>query len=403
MGVFLDFKKAFDTVSHSILLNKLKKFGISGVAHKWFTSYLSGRKQCVDINGVLSGSKNINISVLQGSILGPILFLCFINDLPNCTLLSSFLFADDTAVLASNKNLTDLVETVNTELQKISNWLRSNRMAINVSKTKFILFRTRGKKVDLGELNVCLNTNEIGKNANPDLIYPLERVYTNHENPAMRSYKLLGVHFDEYLSFDQHVSFLCAKLSKMLFCIRRAVNHLSENSLKSLYIAFIQSNLLYCSNIVSCTSKTNVQKIVKIQKKAIRVITKSRYNDHTAPLFQRLNLLAYENIIIYNKLVFMHSIEYNYAPLSFSNVWRKNLVRDNVYNLRNNDDFILHPFRIELYKKIPIYSFALEWNQLGDLKFQYNKITFQIALKYFLLNKHSEQPINLQFQQPTTP
>ena len=394
MGIFLDFKKAFDTVSHAILLNKLKNFGITGVAHKWFASYLSGRKQCVDLNGILSSSKDINISVLQGSILGPILFLCFINDLPNCTLLSSFLFADDTAVLASHKNLNELVTLVNNELQKISNWLRSNRMAINVSKTKYILFRTRGKKFELQDLDVRLNTNEIGKDENPALVFPLERVHSNHENPAMRSYKLLGVHFDEYLSFEQHVSFLCAKLSKMLFCIRRAVNHLSENSLKSLYIAFIHSNLLYCSNIVSCTSKSNIQKITKIQKKAIRVITKSNYNDHTAPLFQRLGLMTYENIITYNRLVFMHSIEYNYAPISFSNTWQKNSVRNNEYNLRNNDDFVLMPARIELFKKIPIYSLAFEWNSLGDLKFQYNKITFQIALKYHLLN-----PLQLQQQQ----
>ena len=82
----------------------------------------------------------------------------------------------------------------------------------------------------------------------------------------------------------------------------------------------------------------------------------------------------------------MHSIEYNYAPASFSNTWQKNSVRNNEYNLRNNDDFVLKPVRIELFKKIPIYSLAQEWNSLGDLKFQHNKISFQIALKYYLLN-----------------
>ena len=267
MGIFLDFKKAFDTVSHKILLKKLKNFGITGMAHSWFTSYLSDRKQCVDINGNISSSKNINISVLQGSMLGPILFLCFINDLPNCTLLNAFLFADNTAVLASHKNLPDLVAIVNTELQKISNWLRSNRMAINVSKTKFILFRTRGKRVDPTQLNVFLNTNEIGGVDDPALVFPLERIFNNHTNPAERTYKLLGVHFDEFLSFDGHVSFLCAKLSKMLFCIRRAVNHLSKNSLKSLYTAFIHSNLLYCSNIVGCTSNQTSKRFTKYKKR----------------------------------------------------------------------------------------------------------------------------------------
>ena len=392
VGIFLDFKKAFDTVSHSILLKKLKKFGIDDISLKWFASYLNNRKQCVDVNGNISSSKNIDISVLQGSILGPILFLCFINDLPNCTILSSFLFADDTAVLASHKNIPELVNIVNSELQKITNWLRTNRMAINVSKTKFILFRTRGKKIDPLQLKIFLNTNEIGKPEDPSLIFPLERVHTDHANPEMRTYKLLGIHFDEYLSFDQHVSFLCAKLAKMLFCIKRAVNYLTENSLKSLYVAFIQSNLLYCSSIVGCTSKTNIQKIVKIQKKAIRVVTKSKYNDHTSPLFLRLNLMNYENIISYNRLVFMHSIEYNYAPTSFNGVWPKNTSRNNDYNLRNNDDFTLKPVRIELFKRIPLYSFALEWNSIGDLKLQHNKITFQIALKYYLINETDPPP-----------
>ena len=110
----------------------------------------------------MSNSKNIDISVLQGSILGLILFLCFINDLPNSTLLYSFLFADDTAVLAFSSNLSELVQQVNEELQKIANWLRANRMAINVSKTKYILFHTRGKKIIENELKIELNTNEIG-------------------------------------------------------------------------------------------------------------------------------------------------------------------------------------------------------------------------------------------------
>ena len=101
---------------------------------------------------------------------------------------------------------------MNNELQKIANWLRSNRMAVNVSKTKFILFHTRGKKINEDELNVVLNMNEIGKILK-------SRIHSKHTNPALRFYKLLGIHFDEFLSFEQHVGFLCAKLSKILYCV----------------------------------------------------------------------------------------------------------------------------------------------------------------------------------------
>ena len=131
--------------------------------------------------------------------------------------------------------------------------------------------------------------------------------------------------------------------------------------------------------------KSNIQKIYKIQKKAIRVITKSKYNDHTAPLFESLNIMTYENILKYNKLIFMHSIEFNYAPSSFNEVWTKNTQRNNLYKLRNNDDSTLKPVRIELFKRIPVYSFALEWNEVGDLKFQSNRKIFQTALKHMLM------------------
>ena len=389
IGIFLDFKKAFDTVSHSILLKKLKAFGINGTSYKWFTSYLSDRKQQVDVNGVLSSSKNVDISILQGSILGPILFLCFINDLPNSTLLSAFLFADDTAVLAKNFNLRELVTQVNTELQNIANWLRANRMAINVSKTKFILFHTRGKHIEEDDLKVVFNMNKLGKDEDPNLIFPLERIHSKHPKPGLRSYKLLGIHFDEFLNFEQHVGFLCTKLSKILYCLRRASNVLTEKSLGLLYVAFINSNLLYCSNIVACASKTNLKKLTIIQKKAIRIVTKSKYNDHTAPLFSKTNMLTYENIQKFNKLSFMHSIEYQYAPASFNGTWNKNLNRDNNYNLRNVDDYILPPVRIELIRHIPVYSFALAWNELDDIKFQFNRKTFQQNLKESLLNSQT--------------
>ena len=146
IGVFLDLKKAFDVCSHDILLKKLKKFGIEGSGLDWFSSYLLNRKQKVDISGNLSSESIINIFVLQGTTLGPILFLCYINDIFTATSLTTFLFADDTSCLAENKCLSDLIIYVITELQKLANWFRANKMAVNISKTKYIIFRTRGKK-----------------------------------------------------------------------------------------------------------------------------------------------------------------------------------------------------------------------------------------------------------------
>ena len=132
IGLFLDLKKAFDVCSHKILLEKLKSFGVKNTALKWFTSYLSERMQCVDINGNLSTPRGIDISVLQGSILGPILFLCYIDDLPAATSLLTFLFADDTSGLLAGDSLPDLVDKMNIEIKKLANWFRTNKMAVNI-------------------------------------------------------------------------------------------------------------------------------------------------------------------------------------------------------------------------------------------------------------------------------
>jgi len=232
LGVFIDLRKAFDVCSHKILLKKLKSLGVHGIALKWFESYLSNRLQCVEINGILSDEKCFNISVIQGSILGTILFLCYINDFYKCTSLFTTLFADDGSCLAKNKNLHELIAYVNFELQKNANWFLSNKMAINTSKTKFILFRTQGKKVNDDICKIVFNNNEIGKIQDPLLIYPIERI---HNQGAVKVFKLLGVLLDEFLSFDAHLNFLCTKISKSLYIINRAKNFLPKDALLSLY------------------------------------------------------------------------------------------------------------------------------------------------------------------------
>ena len=161
IGVFIDLKKAFDVCSHSILLKKLSLMGVNGVALNWFRTYLSNRTQCVDINGNLSAEKRLLLSVIQGSILGPILFLCYINDLYLCTTLFTTLFADDGTCLAKDANLNNLIKYVNNELQKISNWFLSNKMAVNTSKTKYIIFHTQGKQIG-NNVQLLFNSNEMG-------------------------------------------------------------------------------------------------------------------------------------------------------------------------------------------------------------------------------------------------
>jgi hypothetical protein len=180
---------------------------------------------------------------------------------------------------------------------------------------------------------------------------------------------------------------MCNKINRSLYCIKQAKNNLSCHALKTLYYALVHSHLTYCPIILSCTSKTNINHILKIQKKAIRIITNSHYNDHTAPLFMGLGILPYNKILEQAKLTFMHSVEYNYAPLAFSDTWHKNSDRNTGHALRHDNDYALPIPRIEFFKKIPLYSLPAAWNAAGDIRLQQNKMTFRIALKDKLLSE----------------
>ena len=140
-GIFIDLKKAFDTVNHSILLDKLRHYGIRGVINYWFSSYLTGRMQTTEVNSYISDKVVNPCGVPQGSVLGPLLFLIFINDIPNSSQkLKFYIFADDTNMLYADKNLKSLEATVNKELQNVCEWLHANKLTINAKKSNFVVF-----------------------------------------------------------------------------------------------------------------------------------------------------------------------------------------------------------------------------------------------------------------------
>ena len=153
---------------------------------------------------------------------------------------------------------------------KWAQWFRSNKMAVNTSKTKFIIFHTKGKKVNLNGKNLNFYNNDPLTPFNPNLVCELERIHNNHNDHSSHSYKLLGVLFDEHLSFSFHIDYMKTKLSKALFSINRIKNFVPQKPLKTVYISLFHSHLLYSPIIVNCASKTNVEKIFIMQKKAIR-------------------------------------------------------------------------------------------------------------------------------------
>ena len=146
---FIDLQKAFDTVDHKILLKKLEIYGFRGITNDWFSTYLSGRKQYVSVSGVDSNYRDIKHGVSQGSVLDPILFLIYINDLANATIYSrSFNFADDTAILYTDDDPKRLKKRVNIDLKLLLHWLKANKIHLNVAKTEVILFKHKQKEVN---------------------------------------------------------------------------------------------------------------------------------------------------------------------------------------------------------------------------------------------------------------
>jgi hypothetical protein len=170
--------------------------------------------QITDINSSLPAPNSVDISVIQGSILGPTLFLIYINDLHNATRLKTFLFADDTSALKSRNDLAKLFTYINIELKNLSRWFRANKMAVNTSKTKYIIFHTQGKIVSTLGLNLIFGDNDNNATNDPSKITILERVHANNPNIQSRTYKLLGINLDENLNLNMHTSTLLTKLSR---------------------------------------------------------------------------------------------------------------------------------------------------------------------------------------------
>ena len=228
LSVFIDLSKAFDTINHDILLKKLNFYGIRGVPNSWFANYLSNRKQFTEINNCKSALTNISTGVPQGSILGPILFLLYINDINNCTSLNLLSFADDTTIYRSGPYNKELFDEVNYELIKIHTWLCTNKLSLNVKKSKVCIFSPPNSRYTLG--NNCISVNNVKINF----------IGENDE-----SITFLGVHIDEHLTWSKHIAAITSKISKSLFVINRVKYVLPHYALKTLYFSLVQSHLQY--------------------------------------------------------------------------------------------------------------------------------------------------------------
>ena len=318
IGVFIDLKKAFDTLNHNILLNKLEFYGIRGIANSWLKSYLSNRKQFVQLGEHRSQMRTILNGVPQGSILGPKLFIAYINDIQNVSnILKFILFADDTNAFSSSRNLRTLCKQVNTELNKLQVWFDVNKLSLNTEKTNYIVFtKNNCKEKDLLKLEI--NGIQINRVENT---------------------KFLGTIIDEKLNWKMHISVVKNKLAKILSIMYKAKKVLNEQSIFTIYNSLFLPHLFYCSEIWVNTYKSNIEPINVLQRKAIRIIFGLSKYDSTKPYFSRLKTLTFPDIIKYKTATVMYQAYHKKLPSNLQKCFVLR-VETSTHKTRQIDNFI---------------------------------------------------------------
>ena len=342
-GIFVDFQKAFDTVNHEILLKKLDHYGFRGVINDWFRSYLTGRKQKVVINGFESESKILAHGVPQGSVLGPILFLIYINDLHNCIkYCRTYHFADDTNLLNISKDYKTLQRQVNFDLFSLHKWLTANKISLNEGKTELVFFRKNGPtplvKIELH-----------GKTISPSKVI-----------------KYLGVYIDEFLSGEYHCQELVKKLNRANGMLAKARHYVSHTDLKNIYHAIFASHLLYASQVWTPKLLSVTDKITTLQKNAMRIMTFSEFRAHSEPLFKDLEILKFVDNITLNNCIFVHDYLSGHLPQSYINTFTRIDNKHSIETRQASTGMLVNPrcntvtFGIKCIYKKCIHS----WNKL---------------------------------------
>ena len=262
-------------MSHDILLKKLEMYGLGDSALALLRNYLTDRTQKCQLQGMLSKQRTITCGIPQGSILGPLLFTLYINDLPNClNHTTPRMFADDTSLTAAGETLGEVERRVNEDLSNVHNWLSANRLNLNIAKTEYVLI---GSPHRIHSLNIQ-PLNNIDQQ-------PVKRV---------KQSKVLGVQIDEHLDWSKHIEFIASKVSSGNSAIKKAKEFVDRNTLVLIYNALVQPHFDYCCEVWDVLGKTLSDRLQKLQNRATRIIMNFK-NESGQSLLSR-NSLGWTNL-----------------------------------------------------------------------------------------------------------
>ena len=318
-GIFIDLSKAFDTVNHHILLAKLENYGIRGKALDLLKSYLTERKQYVLTGNCKSQIRSVSCGVPQGSVLGPLLFLMFINDLPNsCPLGKVRIFADDTSIFFHSDNIEDIILTTRNIMTQLTSWFDANKLTLNADKSSFTIFRSAKKIIP----NIPDHIEFQGKRL----------MRTPH-------IKFLGIFLEENLNWTLQINEICNKLKRLFHIFYNIRNFLSNDNIKTIYYTLIYSRIKYGISLYSQAGSSKLKRIQTLQNCLLKVLTRNSKRFSTNELHNSLDLLKVDDIATQEIVTFVYNYFSNSLPPVFEGYF-ETLASQHGRNTRNGNKLI---------------------------------------------------------------
>lgn len=366
--VFIDFRRAFETINRELLILKLQKYGIEGSVLKWFTEYLQARSQQTKYNGEVSTVKENKHGVPQGTVMGPDLFVLYINDIVNvinnCELQ---LFADDTILFIESEDVESVVQKINGDLVRLYKWLCSNSLSVNVNKTKVMILKSRYNLID------TYNHSDF--------------LIDNKKIVQVKEFKYLGVVIDENLTFTNHADYIIKKVTKKINYLCRIGRNLSSWSKLLIFKTIVLPHFNYCSTIMYMFQKGDVEVLQRRQNCALRHILGCNRRTRVRDMLEATKLLSVKQNILLNTMTVIYKIKNGMYPEHI--LEKLQLVSDiHNYNTRGRQNFYVACVHSSFAQNSLFHKGLVDFNNLPDCIKNLNFDGFRVGLRKYIVENH---------------